>query len=69
MTKKLIEHYFKNYKEDLLVDLVIEGNDVFAINKITKCKQIFVNSEESIKIVDNKHLEKVKDYIYDRKKF
>jgi len=69
MTKKLIEHYFKHFKEDKFVNLVVEGNEIFAINKITKCKQIFVNSDESIKIADKKDLEKVKDYIYDRTKF
>jgi len=69
MTKKLIEHYFKHFKEDKFVNLVTEGNEIFAINKITKCKQIFVNSDESIKIADKKDLEKVKDYIYDRTKF
>ena len=69
MTKKLIEHYFKNFKEDSFVNLVLEGNEIFAINKVTNCKQIFVNSAESIKITDKKDLEKVKDYIYDRTKF
>lgn len=63
MTLKLIHHYFKKYKEDSFVNLVIKGNEVFAINKITNCKQIFVNSQESIKIVDNKDLEKINKYI------
>ena len=63
MTKKLIEHYFKHFKEDSFVNLVLEGNEIFAINKVTNCKQIFVNSDESIKIADKKDLEKVKDYI------
>ncbi len=61
MTLKLINHYFKNYKEDKIVDLVIEGNRVYAINKATKCKHIFVNSEESILIADAKDMEKVKN--------
>jgi hypothetical protein len=69
MTMKLIHHYFKNYKEDKIVDLVIKDNRVYAINKSTKCKHIFVNSEESIKITNKKDLEKVKDYIYDKNKF
>jgi len=69
MTMKLIHHYFKHFKEDLFVNLVIEGNEVFAINKVTNCKHIFVNSDESIKITNKKDLEKVKDYIYDRNKF
>ena len=63
MTLKLINHYFKNYKNDLLVDLVIKGNRVYAINKITKCKQLFVNSQESILIADVKDMIKVKNYI------
>tara|TARA_R110002020_G_scaffold195451_2_gene396441 strand:- start:6340 stop:6534 length:195 start_codon:yes stop_codon:yes gene_type:complete len=61
---KLIHHYFKHYKEDKFVNLVIKENEVFAINKITKCKQIFIDSSESIKITDVKDLEKVKKYIY-----
>lgn len=63
MTMKLIHHYFKHYKEDSFVNLVVKGNEVFAINKITRCKQIFIDSSESIKISDNKDLEKVKKYI------
>ena len=65
MTLKLIHHYFKHFKEDKFVNLVLKCNEIFAINKITGCKQIFVNSEESIKITDEKDLEKVKKYIYD----
>jgi len=64
MTLKLIHHYFKHFKEDKFVNLTLKGNEVFAINKITNCKQIFVNSEESIKITDKKDLDKVKKYIY-----
>jgi cupin superfamily acireductone dioxygenase involved in methionine salvage len=64
MTMKLIHHYFKHYKEDLLVKLVVKGNEIFAINKITNCKQIFINSEESILITNPKDLQKVKKYIY-----
>jgi len=64
MTIKLINYYFKNYKEDKIVDLVIKGNRVYAINKSTKCKHIFVNSEESILIANAKDMEKVKKYIY-----
>ena len=63
MTLKLINHYFKNYKEDLLVDLVIKGNRVYAINKITKCKHLFVNSQESIYIANSNDLKKVKDFL------
>jgi len=65
MTKKMIEHYFKKFKEDFIVELVIKGNDVYAINKATGTKQIFVNSKESIRISDRKSLEQVKKYIYD----
>ena len=63
MTMKLIHHYFKHYKEDKFVNLVIKGNEVFAINKITNCKQIFIDSSEGIEITDAKDLEKVKKYI------
>ena len=63
MTMKLIHHYFKHYKEDKFVNLVIKGNEVFAINKITNCHQIFIDSSESIQIADAIDLEKVNKYI------
>jgi len=66
MTKKMIDYYFKNFKNDLIVDLVIKGSKVYAINKATGTKQIFVNSEEYITIADHKSMEKVKKYIYDQ---
>lgn len=63
MTLKQINYYFKHYKEDLMVDLVVKGNRVYAINKITKCKHLFVNSQESIIIADSKDMLKFKKFI------
>ena len=62
MNKKRLDFYFKKFKEDLGVNLVIEGEYVYAINKYTGCKQLFVTSEERIRI-PRQHMTKVKEYI------